>query len=63
MPKAVDPNESQAQVVIRDWPGLITAADRKDLPPGAGQIQVNMQSNTPGELRVRRGLRPVRFDP
>jgi hypothetical protein len=62
MAKPVDPNEAVAQVVIRDWPGLITAADRKDLPPGAGQIQLNLHSNTPGELRVRRGLRPIRFD-
>ena len=52
-----------AQVLIRDWPGLVTQADRQDLAPGAGQIQVNLQSDRPGEMRVRRGLTLVQFDP
>ena len=47
---------------IRDWPGLVTQSDRRDIPPGAGFVQINLQSNPPGELRVRRGLRPVTFD-
>jgi hypothetical protein len=51
----------KAQVTIRNWGGLITKMDRRDLPPGAGQIQVNAQSRTSGQLQIRRGLRPVRF--
>ena len=51
-----------ARVAIRDWPGLVTTSDRKDIPPGAGQTQINLQSERPGEMRVRRGLKRVRFD-
>ena len=51
-----------ARVAIRDWPGLVTTSDRKDIPPGAGQIQLNCQSERQGELRVRRGLKRVLFD-
>ena len=46
---------------ITDFPGLVNNMDQNDLPPGAGPIQVNMQSNVQGELRVRRGYRPVTF--
>ena len=54
--------EPATKIEIRDWQGLITNADRRDLPPGAGQVQVNLVSNVTGELKVRRGLVPVRFD-
>ena len=51
-----------ARVEIRDWPGLVTHADRQDIAPGSGRIQVNLQSDRPGALRVRRGLSLVQFD-
>lgn len=54
-------DEPATKVEIRDWQGLITKTDRRDLPPGAGQIQVNLASTVTGELTVRRGLLPVRF--
>ena len=51
-----------AEVAIRDWSGLVTHSDRQDVAPGAGRLQVNMQSDVPGLLRVRRGLTLVQFD-
>ena len=51
-----------ARVDIRDWSGLVTHSDRQDVAPGAGWLQVNMQSDVPGLLRVRRGLTLVQFD-
>lgn len=51
-----------ARVEIRDWSGLVTHADRQDISPGSGRIQVNMQSDSPRQIRVRRGLTRVQFD-
>ncbi len=51
-----------SQVDIRDWAGLVTKADGRDVPEGAAQDQVNAQSERPGELRPRRGLRVVQFE-
>lgn len=51
-----------SRVEIRDWGGLVTHADRQDITPGSGRIQVNMQSDRQGALRVRRGLSLVQFD-
>ena len=56
-----DRPEKDAAVLIPDWPGLVTHSDRRDVPPGAGSVQVNLQSERPGEMRVRRGLMPVFF--
>lgn len=53
----------KTSVECRDWPGLVTHADRRDVPPGAGVFQINLASERPGELRVRRGLTLVVFDP
>lgn len=49
-------------VVLRDWPGLVTHADRQDVNPGAGTEQTNCQSDRMGELTVRDGLVLVEFD-
>ncbi len=49
-------------VEIKDFSGLMTRADPDDLPPGAAQVQTNLTSSRPGELRVRPGLRQVSFD-
>lgn len=51
-----------SRVEIRDWGGLVTHADRQDIAPGSGRLQVNLQSDRPGSLRVRRGLSLVQFD-
>ena len=55
-------DKPKTNVAIRDWPGLVTSADRADVPPGCGTIQVNMLSERQGEMRVRRGLSRVYFD-
>ena len=55
-------DQPAASVEMRDWPGLVTQADRQDQQPGSGRIQVNLQSDKQGEMTVRRGLRPVLFD-
>lgn len=47
---------------IRDFPGLATAADPHDLPPGAAEEQLNVQSGRPGTLEVRPGYRVVTFE-
>lgn len=52
----------RASVEIRDFPGLVNNGDPSDLPPGAAIEQVNVTSQTPGELAVRRGYRDVRFE-
>lgn len=51
-----------SRVDITDFPGLVTKADSRDIPPGAAQLQVNAQSERAGELRPRRGLKLVVFD-
>lgn len=47
---------------MQDFGGLINNHDPRDLPPGAAQVQTNINSRTGGELEVRRGLREVTFD-
>ena len=49
-------------VPIRDFPGLATKPDPDDLPPGGAVIQVNIMSSRPGQLRVRPGYRPLKFE-
>ena len=53
---------AKSQVEIKDFPGLVLNADPHDLPPGAAADQVNAQSDVPGELTTRRGLRVVSFE-
>lgn len=51
-----------AQIVARDFPGMVIAVDPDDLPPGAAELQVNLQSDRAGELRTRPGFRKLAFD-
>lgn len=57
-----DQAERRAFASLSDFTGMVTAADPHNLPPGAAQIQINLQSNVPGELAVRGGLRRVTFE-
>ena len=47
---------------IRDFPGMITSADPDDIPDGAAEVQVNLISVKPGEMRVRSGYKFVSFE-
>jgi hypothetical protein len=49
-------------VELKDFPGLVTKADPDDEAPGAARVQTNVTSQTPGQLRVRGGLRQVLFE-
>jgi len=53
---------ARSTVELRDFPGLITNADRYDLPEGAGQVQVNLCSFVMGEMQVRQGIRELVFE-
>lgn len=48
--------------VVGDFPGLINNVDGRDLPPGAGQVQVNLQSRVQGNLQTRKGLARISFE-
>lgn len=52
----------RAVVEIRDFPGLGTAIDPEDLPPGSSTIQTNATSEVAGELRVRAGYQIIVFE-
>jgi hypothetical protein len=52
----------RAQVKILDFAGLVTRPDPNDIQPGQARIQVNASCITPGELRVRPGVREVTFE-
>lgn len=52
----------RASVTLNDFAGLVTNADPRDLPPGAAEHQVNIQSARAGELTVRPGYRVVTFE-
>jgi len=47
---------------MRDFPGISLQSDSHDLPPGTGQDQVNLKSDTAGQLTPRDGMRLVIFD-
>lgn len=49
-------SETLNRIRISEWAGLVTNADPHDLPPGAAQVQINLQCLTPGKLSVRQGL-------
>lgn len=53
----------KAQVVVRDFVGLLSNSSAHDTPVGAGIEQLNIQSLQIGELCVRGGLREAVFDP
>lgn len=46
----------------KQWSGLITNASPYVLPPGATAVQENLHCRTPGQLRVRDGMRTLSFD-
>lgn len=51
-------------VVIADWPGLMTNSGPTGSrnPPGAAAEQVNLVNNVPGEMAARPGYRKVQYD-
>ena len=61
MPASENPNQTQT-AAMRDFPGLVLNADPRELPPGAGQQQLNVTSQQIGRLESRRGVRVVTFD-
>lgn len=56
---AIPPKSS---VSLSDFPGLVEAADPEDVPPGAGQDQVNLTCLKAGQLTTRPGFRVVSFE-
>ncbi len=55
--------EPKSTAAIEDWPGLYTNAEPgTGFKPGTSEIQENLQSTRPGELRTRNGLKAVQFD-
>lgn len=46
---------------VKQWAGLVTNASPYILPPGAATIQENLHCRTPGQLRVRDGMRLLTF--
>lgn len=61
MPSSENTNQTQVNS-MRDFPGLVLNADPREVPPGAGQVQINAASEQVGLLQSRRGLRVVTFD-
>jgi hypothetical protein len=53
---------AQVQLVVKDFPGLMDNVDPHDIPPGAAEVQINACSFVTGELRVRLGLKTVKFE-
>ena len=59
------PNNQQdagPNIVMRDFSGMACNMDPHDLPPGRSVSQINVGVGPQGELRVRLGAVPVRFD-
>lgn len=53
---------AKTEVSIKDFRGMGSNYDPKDLPPGVSQLQINVNGYQRGELVVRRGLREVTFE-
>ena len=53
---------AKAEVSIKDFRGMGSNYDAKDLPPGLSKIQINVNGFRRGELLVRRGLREITFE-
>lgn len=45
-----------------DFPGIMTNVDPRTMPPGAAEIQFNLNSIFVGELTSRLGIREVVFE-
>lgn len=52
----------KVEVSVKDFRGMGSNYDPKDLPPGLSKIQINVNGYRRGELQVRRGLREVTFE-
>jgi len=52
----------KSAVNLDDFPGLIDNTDPLNIPPGAAQVQINCASYKIGELIIRAGMRPIKFD-
>ena len=46
----------KSSVDVNKWPGLMSNVDPHNLPAGAAQEQVNIQSLVPGQADVRKGI-------
>lgn len=57
-----DPKAPDAMILIRDFGGYEPNADPHDVAPGVAIAQVNATSLKRGELRVRLGYRPLKFE-
>ena len=49
-------------VELRRFTGMTSNADPHDIGGDRAVVQVNLMSQKPGELIVRRGLRELKFD-
>lgn len=54
--------EPRGSAVLEDFPGMVEDIDPDDLPPGAAEIQINATCVRTGQLIVRLGILPVKFD-
>ena len=57
-----DRTDPVPKVAMRDFHGLISNVDPRDIQPGASQHQINVVANHPAEIRVRQGITLVQFD-
>lgn len=55
-------SEPLTQAVLNDFEGMFSNADPKDVPTQGAQVMVNIGILRPGEMTVRGGLRPVKFE-
>ncbi len=53
---------AKTSVEMKDFPGLASKPDADDLAPGGAQVQVNLMSARPGQLRSRPGYQQLAFD-
>ncbi len=52
----------KASVMLKDFPGFMSNMDPRDIPEGAAEVQVNATCVVQGELQVRLGYLPVKFE-
>lgn len=55
-------SEPVASIRIPTFLGLQTNRDAREVEPGASSAQMNVATNVPGTLAVRKGIRPYEFD-
>ncbi len=53
---------ARQEVSIKQFAGMATNVDRTDIKPGVSVIQVNVNATKVGQIEVRGGLRPLRFE-